>query len=271
MLDVLILRLFTLDKNTDMLTMAKNLDGKRKILIAATNPRSQQLIAEAIQKQVANCQCYFSTDGLDVLSKLSNDIPHMLVVEDHLPKKNAIQLTESILANAQFNDMAVIIISRIPDTEHFVDEVVTGRVQFTEDFVVGIEKYLARALNFLAVGDKAEFHLAFLASDEVLMKEGDKPDFVYILKSGRLKAVSATSGKEIVLGTILPGEFVGEMAYINGEPRSASVIALTACELIRIPIAQLDHLLFQKPAWSKALIKTLSRRIRFSNEKASQQ
>ncbi len=249
--------------------MAKNLDGKRKILIAAANPKSQQLIADAIQQQISNCQCFFAADGLEVISKLSNDTPHILVTEEHLPKKNAIQLTEAILEYKQLENMAIIIISKIPDHEHFVDEVVTGRVQFTEDFSHDLNKYLARALNYISVGDDTDFHLAFLATDEVLMNEGDKPDFVYIVKTGRLKAVSNSTGKEVVLGTIMPGEFVGEMAYINGEPRSASVIAMSACELIKIPIEKLDHLLFQKPAWSKALVKTLSRRIRFSNDKVS--
>lgn len=251
--------------------MAKNLDGKRKILIAAANPKSQQLIADAIQKQIANSQCFFAADGVEVISKISNDVPHLLVSEEHLPRKNAIQLTETILENDRLKDLAIIIISKIPDSEHFVDEVVTGRVQFTEDFTDKIEKYLSRAMNYISGDEDTEFQLSFLAPDDYLMKEGDKPDFVYIVKTGRLKAVSHSSGKEIVLGTILPGEFVGEMAYINGEPRSASVIALNPCELIKIPIEKLDHLLFQKPAWSKALVKTLSRRIRFNNEKVGRQ
>jgi CRP-like cAMP-binding protein len=58
------------------------------------------------------------------------------------------------------------------------------------------------------------------------------------------------------------------MAYINGEPRSANVKATKDCELVEIPIHLLDHVLFMKPAWAKALMKTLSRRIKNANSSA---
>ncbi|MBL7688606.1 MAG: Crp/Fnr family transcriptional regulator, partial [Bdellovibrionaceae bacterium] len=61
-------------------------------------------------------------------------------------------------------------------------------------------------------------------------------------------------------------EFVGEMAHINQEPRSASVKALEDCELIEIPNGSLDLVLFSKPAWAQALMRTLSRRLKRINE-----
>ncbi|MCB0415661.1 MAG: Crp/Fnr family transcriptional regulator, partial [Bdellovibrionales bacterium] len=57
-----------------------------------------------------------------------------------------------------------------------------------------------------------------------------------------------------------------EMAYINGEPRSADVVALSDCELIEFGVDRLDSLLFKKPSWSKALMKTLSKRLKRANE-----
>jgi hypothetical protein len=57
----------------------------------------------------------------------------------------------------------------------------------------------------------------------------------------------------------------GEMAYINGEPRAANVIAEGPSELIEIPFERLDHVLFQKPMWSKALMRTLSKRLKNAN------
>lgn len=250
--------------------MAKSLDGKRKILIAATNPRTQKSLMEMVSTHISNCQFVFSSDGLDTISKLTNDAPHLLVIEEFLSRKTGTQVNEYVLKHKQFEEMATIIISEIPEVDLFVDEVVTGRVQFTSDFARDLPKYLARALNYVSHGDNAEFHLSFLATDEFLMREGDKPDYVYILRKGQLNALSNKTGKEVIFGSISPGEFVGEMAYINGEPRSASIKAMSNCELIRIPIDKLDHILFLKPAWAKALVKTLSRRVKSSNLKANQ-
>ncbi len=88
------------------------------------------------------------------------------------------------------------------------------------------------------------------------------------MRSGRLIAIAHHGAAEArELGIVETGEFVGEMAYINGEPRSATVKALDLCELIEIPVHLLDHVLFTKPAWAKALMKTLSKRVKAANTK----
>jgi CRP-like cAMP-binding protein len=125
-----------------------------------------------------------------------------------------------------------------------------------------------RSLNWLSYREESLYHLRFLAADQVLLKDGEEGKFVYILRSGRLKAIKTVEGKEVALGFVEPGEFVGEMAYINGEPRSADVVSMTDCELIEIPSGCLDSVLFSKPAWSKSLMKTLSKRLKQSNLKS---
>lgn len=247
--------------------MANNIENRRKVLIAAANSEDQKTITEQTSSHIANCQFFYANDGMTAISMLGNDTPDLLIIEKHLAKKNAIQVTEFVLSQKNLSNTAVIIISAIPDQDHFVDEVVMGQVQFTNSYGENLGQYLARALNFVSHGDNAEFNLVFLTPNDVLMKEGDKARSVYILKKGEMKAVTEKTGEKVILGTIAIGEFVGEMAYINGEARSATIIALTDCELIEIPIQKLDLLLFQKPAWSKALVRTLSRRIKKGNTK----
>ena len=248
--------------------MTVSLDGKRKILIGAYADNHAYLSQE-ISKHITGCAFYFAQDGVDIISKINNDTPHLLILEENLPKKNALQIAQSVINQKKFEKVAIIIIASAPDTEHFVDEVVSGRIQFTANFEENLAKYLTRAMNFISHGDNAEFRLSFLSEGDVLMREGDQANFVYILKKGSLKAVTEKSGNTVVLGTVQPGEFVGEMAYINGEARSASIIALSDCELIEIPVNKLDHILFQKPAWSKALVRTLSKRVSSGNEKTA--
>jgi CRP/FNR family cyclic AMP-dependent transcriptional regulator len=154
------------------------------------------------------------------------------------------------------------------DEHLFMDEVVTGQVQFLSGTgkVAIFNNLVTRALNWVSHEDKSIYHLRFLAPQEQLIREGEAADFVYILKTGELKAYKTDGSEEVLLGKIHPGEFVGEMAYINGEARSANVMSLTDCELIEIPSASLDAVLFSRPAWSKALLKTLSKRLKNSND-----
>ena len=130
-------------------------------------------------------------------------------------------------------------------------------------FVECANRALARATSL----KDPEFRLRFLAPGEILFRQGDRAENVYIVRKGRLRAFRRTKSGTQTLGEILAGEFVGEMAHINSEPRSAEVEALENSELIEIPLGALDMLVFSKPAWSKALMKTLSRRLKVANQK----
>src|SRR5574341_1884431 len=61
------------------------------------------------------------------------------------------------------------------------------------------------------------------AAEEVLIKEGDKADFVMLLLTGRLEVFVTRSGKDVVLTEPKPGTITGELAVLCGIPRSASV------------------------------------------------
>ena len=244
------------------------IDNKKKFLIAIANEKLQLEFSKIIQKHISNCQFYFAKDGQEALHKVTNDPPHIIIAERDLQKVEGIELVRSVFDNKKISDLAVILISEIPDKEHFVDEVVLGKVQFLneikdEDAIV---KSVARALNYISRDNNAEFFMKFLATGETLLKEGDKADYVYIVIKGKLDAYTEKTGQKVILGSIQEGEFVGEMAYINGQARTATVVAKADCELIEIPVDHLDHLLFQKPAWSKALFKTLSHRVQIANK-----
>ena len=86
-----------------------------------------------------------------------------------------------------------------------------------------------------------------------------------ILKSGQLQAFNTIDEQKVILGNVEIGEFVGEMAYINNEPRSAYIEALSDAQLIEVPIELVDKILFTRPAWSKSLMQTLSRRLKNAN------
>lgn len=245
------------------------MEQNRKFLIASPDLLTRDELQQNIQRIHGRVQCFFSQDGSDAAFKLTNAAHQVAFLSVDLPKQNAFKLTEWILNEKQQHGTAVIILSRIPDTEHFVDAVVAGRVHFLADHndPVALEKCLMRALNWVFHGERdEEFNLRFLASGEVLMKEGEKADNCYVVRQGKLRAIRVVDGREILLGYVQPGEFVGEMAYINGDPRTADVVADSAAELIEIPFERLDHVLFQKPLWAKALMRTLSKRLKVAND-----
>ncbi len=215
-------------------------------------------------KHVSSATVFQASDGINALGKLQNAPPHVFVTDMEVPKVSAMKLIDVALKSRGAEDNAVIIYGAPPPEGHHLDEIVTGRVQYhtaeSEDETAFV-KVLMRALNYTSHKQSAEFFLRFLAPGDVLLKEGDKAEHVYFVKKGKLRAFKG----EIELGSIGVGEFVGEMAYINGEPRNASVEALSDCELIEVEIGKFDNVLFKRPSWSKALMLTLTKRLKAAN------
>jgi len=70
-----------------------------------------------------------------------------------------------------------------------------------------------------------------LSAGEILFREGDSADAMYVVVSGRLRATRENDGETRTVGDIGRGETVGEMALLTGDVRSATVHALRDCVL----------------------------------------
>jgi CRP/FNR family cyclic AMP-dependent transcriptional regulator len=103
--------------------------------------------------------------------------------------------------------------------------------------------------------------------DHYLFREGDPPDAMYVVKSGKLAVVKTKQNSEIVLAEIGPGSMVGEMAFFDNKPRSASVKAMKDSEVIALPYKAL-HAQFQNfPEWCKAIMRTVNDHLRNANQR----
>ncbi|MEM7351552.1 MAG: MFS transporter [Acidobacteriota bacterium] len=97
------------------------------------------------------------------------------------------------------------------------------------------------------------------AEGEVLFAEGDEGDTLYVLLEG---AVRVYSGEGIDLTTFGAGDYFGELALLDGQPRSASVQATEACKLFVIERREFLTLLSDSPLMLGDLLVNLSGKIR---------
>jgi CRP/FNR family cyclic AMP-dependent transcriptional regulator len=102
--------------------------------------------------------------------------------------------------------------------------------------------------------------------------EGDHSDACYIVRSGDLRVTREHSdGRAIALATLGPGDIFGELAMLDGEARSASVEALSDCELLALPASDVRSLLHGSAEITVKLVVALTRRLREANERISRQ
>jgi len=107
-----------------------------------------------------------------------------------------------------------------------------------------------------------------LTKDTTVFHAGDPADAVFVVASGRVKVVITSSdGKEFILTVLGAGQVFGEMALLESAPRSASVVTLSAVELLVISRIDFQRLLDSNPRISQRLMAILSRRLRRANTK----
>jgi len=103
---------------------------------------------------------------------------------------------------------------------------------------------------------------------QALFHEGGSSDRVIALLEGRAKVSTMTDeGREIVLAFRGPGDLLGELSAIDGQPRSASVEAIEPVEALAIAPADFRSFLTEHPEIGLMLLETLSRRLRDADRK----
>jgi CRP/FNR family cyclic AMP-dependent transcriptional regulator len=101
-----------------------------------------------------------------------------------------------------------------------------------------------------------------------LMYEGQAGTEVMVLVSGRVKITYLTvEGREAVLDFRGPGELLGEMAVVDGMPRSNTVQAIEAVEALAMPAADFKALVGSRPTLANKLLQHVIRRFRDSDRK----
>jgi len=101
-----------------------------------------------------------------------------------------------------------------------------------------------------------------------IISTGDVTESLYVIISGRLKVmISDDEGREVILAILGPKEFFGEMGLIDDAPRSASVAALEACELLSLSKRDFRRCLAENFEMAMTLMRGLVKRLREADQK----
>jgi CRP/FNR family cyclic AMP-dependent transcriptional regulator len=100
-----------------------------------------------------------------------------------------------------------------------------------------------------------------------LFRENDRSRELYLIQSGTVRVYRTAGGKEIELATLEKGSVLGEMALIDGKPRSASARALDDCSVIIIDAETFHEKIRGVPPWFMSIIRMTSHKIRQANRR----
>lgn len=131
------------------------------------------------------------------------------------------------------------------------------------------DEVLAKAPLFAVLPDAERQRLGALlrarryARGEVIFLEGDEGTSLCLIAEGRIKIqLTGADGREVVLNVYGPGEIFGELALLDGEPRSADAIAQDASRVFWLQRDDFQAFLDSHPHAAMMMLASLSRRLR---------
>jgi len=129
--------------------------------------------------------------------------------------------------------------------------------------------YLGKVALFDGLSKRALERLSYTCTpvkkreDEVVMREGDEGDSLFIILEGKVAMSKLNEHDEsIVIAERVPGEIFGEMALLDGLPRSATVRTVEASQFLVINRADFMHAIMEAPEIALKIMATLCNRLR---------
>jgi CRP/FNR family transcriptional regulator, cyclic AMP receptor protein len=110
-----------------------------------------------------------------------------------------------------------------------------------------------------------------VARDAVLMYEGDPGERVVVVLAGRVKVTTTgDDGQETLLSIRGPGEILGELSFLDDQPRIGTVTTLEPVEILAIAAGVFGRYLEERPRVALVILRTLSARFRDASRKRVQ-
>jgi CRP/FNR family cyclic AMP-dependent transcriptional regulator len=136
-----------------------------------------------------------------------------------------------------------------------------------------VDDVLKRAPLFTALDEEAAGALRRsmteiqLTRGQVLFREGDPGDRLYVVSEGKIKlGRSSADGRENLLAIVGPGEMFGELSLFDPGPRTATATAVTDATVLALSNSDLRPWLTGRPEVALSLLRQVARRLRRTNE-----
>jgi len=118
--------------------------------------------------------------------------------------------------------------------------------------------------------NQIERNSASFKKGEVIFKEGDLGTEMFVIQKGKVEVRKRIGSEEKILSVLEKGDFFGEMAILEGMPRSATAVAIEDTECIVINEATFDNMIKNNVEIAVRMLRKLSKNLRQTTELLNQ-
>ena len=129
----------------------------------------------------------------------------------------------------------------------------------TTELLLGQPLFSGMQAQDLELLGKSAIHLRFGVGEKII-EQGKPGKSMYILSEGAAEVKVERDGEIMRVGQLKQGDCFGEISLLTGEPRTATVIAESDCEVVKIEKSAMRKLLVQQPRLAETLSETLATR-----------
>lgn len=101
---------------------------------------------------------------------------------------------------------------------------------------------------------------------DILFHEGESSKDLYIVQTGVVKIFKECDGKKLPIALVHAGQFVGELSFFDGKPRSATAECATDVKVIRLDKPRLEREVQKLPSWLIVMIRSIAERMRETDD-----
>jgi CRP-like cAMP-binding protein len=103
-------------------------------------------------------------------------------------------------------------------------------------------------------------------SGDILFNDGDPSRSLFLIQKGEISIRKKKGSSMIEVGKVKAGQVIGELSFFDGQPRSASGIAVDDVEAMEIPFSTLDKIYAEVPDYMKTIMAAMAERLRKAND-----
>lgn len=102
---------------------------------------------------------------------------------------------------------------------------------------------------------------------EVIIREGEQNRDLYVLSEGTIEVSFTDDQQKVVVTHITPPEILGEISFLSGSPRTATITAKTRVEMYILNYDKVKDEMDEIPPWLRLILNTLTKRMQSCGQK----